>query len=103
MKPIHPLGIVTLLIALSLAGCHQHAASSSDKQYDVKGKVIAVKPDEKKIELDHEDIPGLMKAMKMDFRVEDPKLLEGLSPGDTVQGRLQVKSGQYTLTELRRQ
>jgi Cu/Ag efflux protein CusF len=38
--------------------------------------------------------------MKMEFYVDNPKLLEGLKPGDKVQGRLKVESGNYTITRL---
>jgi hypothetical protein len=54
----------------------------------------------KTVKLDHEDIPGLMKAMVMEFRVDNPKVLEGLKPGDNVHGKLKVESGQYIVTHL---
>jgi Cu/Ag efflux protein CusF len=34
--------------------------------------------------LTHEAMPGLMDAMTMGFEAEDPKLLDGLTPGDPV-------------------
>jgi protein SCO1/2 len=89
---------------LVLAGCTgvgtgQHNEASG-KQYDIKGTVVAVALDKQSVTLDHEEIPGLMMAMKMEYRVDNPKLLENLKPGDKVQGRLKAESGKYTITEL---
>lgn len=71
-----------------------------DKVYDIKGKVVAVDTEKKKVTLDHEDVPGLMKAMEMQFSVENPKLLEGIKAGDQVHGRFKVKGSDYLITEL---
>jgi protein SCO1/2 len=91
------------LLALVFAGCQSSSDSGpKEKVYEIKGKIVAVAPDRSTVKLDHEDIPGLMKAMTMDFGVADPKLLDGLAPGDTVQGKLKVESGKYVLTELRK-
>jgi protein SCO1/2 len=103
MKTTHGLGLLALSAALSLAGCGGGGSDkkdAADKQYEVKGKVVAVDAEKKSITLDHEDIPGLMKAMKMPFALENPKVAEGLQPGDRVQGHLQVKSGEYIITHL---
>jgi protein SCO1/2 len=100
--------IPALLVAFLLAGCggtdsKDKTQDGKGKTYDVHGKVIAVDAEKKKVTLDHEDIPGLMKAMKMDFSVADAKLLEGIQAGDQVHGKLLVKSGgDYVLTELKK-
>jgi Cu/Ag efflux protein CusF len=53
--------------------------------------------------LDHEEIPGFMKAMTMWFRVEDTKILEDFHMGDKVVGKLRVyESKKYVITELKR-
>jgi protein SCO1/2 len=91
-----------LLMALGLVGCSGGASDKqgTDKEYDVRGKVVAVDPDKPSVTLDHEDIPGLMKAMRMTFDVEDKKLLEGLKAGDEVQGRTKRGKPHYILTRL---
>jgi len=81
-----------------VAGCRQETAPA--KEYDIKGKVVSVSADKKAVTLDHEDIPGLMKGMKMEFGVADPKVLEGIQAGDQVQGRLKVDNGKYVITRL---
>ena len=83
------------------AGCHGDSSKgSAEKQYPLKGKVVVVNADKQTVTLDHEDIPGLMQAMTMDFEVANSKLLDGIKPGDQLQGRLKVESGKYIITGL---
>lgn len=49
-----------------------------------KGVVKALGQDKKSVKIDHEDIPGFMKAMTMAFPVSDPRLLDGIAVGDAV-------------------
>ncbi len=103
MKACHWLGLLVLSMLLALAGCSGGTGQpkgAAEKQYDIKGKVVAVAPDKGSVTLDHEEIPDLMKAMKMEYHVENPRDLEGLKPGDQVQGRLKAESGKYTITHL---
>ena len=89
--------------AAVVAGCQNRSSStaqSDTKLYDVTGTVVALDRDKKVVTLDHEDIPGLMKAMKMEFSVEDSKALDGLGDGDRVTGKLKAESGTYVVTRL---
>lgn len=89
--------------AAALVGCQNQSGSPAKdaaKVYDVTGKVVSVDPAKKVVELDHEDIPGLMEAMTMEFDVKDSKLLEGIKPGDPVRGKLKAESGKYVITAL---
>ena len=99
MKRTCMLGVAMLILALALAGCTGPAKDATEKTYEVKGKVIAVDAAKKKITLDHEEIPGLMKAMKMPFDLDDAKLLDGVKADDQVHGKLRVKDGKYVITE----
>ena len=96
------LWLPLVVVPLVLIGCNRGSDSPKDKLYDVKGKVLAVDLDKQTLRLDHEDIPGLMKAMKMEFRVESGKLVEGLKPGDEVQGKLRKTDAGYLITELKK-
>lgn len=96
--------LVCLWISLSavclLGGCGRDDTKKPEARlYDVKGVVVSVSPDKQSITVDHEDIPGLMKAMKMLFLVDDPKLLEGIREGDAIQGKVKV-DGDYTFVTL---
>ena len=91
--------------AAAVAGCQGPSGSSPQgetKLYDVTGTVVSLDRDKKAVTLDHEDIPGLMKAMKMEFSVDDPKALEGLSAGDRVSGKVKHESGKYVVTGLQK-
>ena len=90
------------LVLLMLVGCNRQPDTAKDKTYDLKGKVMAVQTDPKdlKVKLDHEAIPGLMEPMKMWFKVQDAKVLEGIKEGDGVHGRLKVADGNYVIVEL---
>jgi protein SCO1/2 len=93
--------VVVLVITGALAGCGGGSSkSTADKTYSIRGKVTAVNPEKPFVKLDHEDIPGLMKAMEMEFRVEDAKLLSGIAVGDQVQGRLKSSGEGYVITQL---
>jgi protein SCO1/2 len=98
MKAFHWLLIVVPLAFASCTGSKETAPASD--QYVVKGKVIAVDPNKPAVKLDHEEIPGLMKAMEMEYSVENARVLEGISGGDQVQGHLKIDAGNYVITDL---
>jgi protein SCO1/2 len=103
MKALGMLGFAALFTVLAIAGCSQKSTEKSAAQfYDIKGKIMAIRPDREGVTLDHEDILGLMKGMKMEFLVEDARVLEGLQVGDQVQGKLKVESGSQMITELKK-
>ncbi len=104
MKVSNMLWLVVLGWSLVLAGCKGDGTgtpkAAADNQYDVRGKVVAMSPSKPAVTLDHEDIPGLMRAMQMEFAVEDAKLLDGIKVGDRVQGRLKKAESGYLITRL---
>lgn len=67
--------------------------------YIVEGTVVEVRGEE--VVLDHEPVEGLMPAMVMPFAVDDPALVAGLAPGDTVLARYELREGGGRLTKLR--
>jgi protein SCO1 len=92
------VAIVAGLVLVS-ASCQRPAAT---RVFDVKGEVIAVDPASRTLELNHEEIPGYMKAMIMKYPVVDARLLEGLKAGDSVQAKLQVGTRSFAITSLKR-
>jgi len=103
MKTSYALVLGVLATALIIAGCQGTASKRpAEKEYPIKGKVIAVNPEKPSVKLEHEDIPGLMEAMTMEFAVQNAKLLDGLKPGDQVHGRLKIESGKFLITELKK-
>jgi protein SCO1/2 len=97
------LALVIFFALLTIAGCSEkQAEKSTAKSYDLRGKIVDIRSDKTAVTLDHEDVPGLMKGMKMEFPVNDAKFLEGLQVGDQVHGKLQVESGKYLITDLKK-
>src|ERR1700752_1464641 len=97
------LGILLAAVTLFVLGCGGGSTvpQGKDKVYDIKGKVTQISAGKDAVTIDHEDIPGLMKAMEMEFPVESDKVLEAIQPGDQVHGRLKDKGGgEYVITEL---
>jgi Cu/Ag efflux protein CusF len=68
-----------------------HAAHGVVKRVDVSTGTVTI---------DHEDIPGLMMAMTMEFEVSDPSILHGVSPGQAVDFRVLKKGDRYVVTEI---
>lgn len=94
-------------VAAVTAGCQNPSnpttRSEDAKLYDVTGTVVALDPAKKVVTLDHQDIPGLMKGMKMEFPVADAAVLDGLAAGDKVTGKLKADGGTHVVTSLKKQ
>lgn len=95
--------VVFLIGNIGCQNASKATSGTADKSYDVVAVVVAIDAEKNTVTLDHEDIPGLMRAMKMSFAVEDAKILAGLKPGDKVDGKLRVKSdGKQMISELKK-
>ena len=91
-----------LLSILGAAGCTVPPLESGAKSYLLEGTVVEVDPANRKITINHTEIPGFMPAMIMPFAVrrEDAALLDIVSPGDEVTARLVVPDTRYWLEAL---
>lgn len=81
--------LFSFLIIAVLAGCGKNQ-STERVTFDIKGVVVSVNFSQKRIIIDHEEIPNYMMAMTMPFKVKDTTLLYKVQPGDTVKGVLAV-------------
>ena len=68
-----------------------------------RGVVEAVDPVARTVTLDHEEIPGLMTAMTMQFQVAPEVELDELVSGATVEFWVKEEAGEYTVTGVRRE
>ncbi len=59
--------------------------------YDVRGVLMETKDEGKVAVIDHEEIPGYMRAMVMPFRAKNPAELEGLEPGSELEFEFHVQ------------
>jgi protein SCO1/2 len=102
MPIIHRLVPLLLLYTLLSAGCSPTPPEGRTTSYPLRGTVVAVDVAERQITIAHEEIPGFMPAMTMDFVVlrKDAALLQGVSPGDQVTARLVVPDSRYWIEDL---
>jgi protein SCO1/2 len=97
--------IVLLLLSFLLAGliasCTSKppAASPGAKRYEIKGKVVSADRPNKKVTIDHQEIPGYMEAMTMAFTLPDDWAYEHLAPGADIQATLVVDTGRSWLEQ----
>lgn len=68
--------------------------------YNATGVVTKIDMKLGSVEMDHEDIPGLMPPMRMEFYVSDKKMLEPLNVGDKVDFILRYKDGSETVVKI---
>ncbi len=66
------------------------------------GTVVSVDASKPTVTLDHKDIPGVMKAMTMEFRVANRQIAEQVQAGDQVHGRLKKEESGLVITELKK-
>lgn len=95
-----------LFIAALAAACQKtetakQNASADAKKYDIKGKVLSADRTTKKAKIAHDDVPGYMPAMTMDFPIKDDWVWDDLTPGSEVRAQLVVdKDGSYWLEQI---
>ncbi len=92
MRPACAILVATLVLA---------SACSGAREYELRGQVLAVDPARQEITLKHEDIKGFMPGMTMPFKVRDPRLLEGRTPGELVTATLVVEDAAAYLSSVR--
>lgn len=78
------------------------AAAVQTETYQAVGVVKGANAKLPSIEIDHEEIKGLMPAMTMEFYVKDKSLLAGLKPGDRIEFTLENGVGGIKITAIRK-
>jgi protein SCO1 len=87
--------VAVLLIALAAA-----ASCSSQKTYEMRGQILGVNRDKLEILVKHEDIPGLMSAMTMPWKVQTANMLDNIGPGDLITSEIVVKDNVGVVTKI---
>jgi Cu/Ag efflux protein CusF len=106
-KAIAILAFISLLTAAnavsaqSCCGMGKTVAATPAKSGTGRGLVKAIHQKTKTITLSHNDIPGIMMAMTMDYPVKKAGLLKGINVGDSVTFTLKsMKSGEYMVAAI---
>src|SRR5215216_3884758 len=78
------------------------AAAVQSNSYQGVGIVKGLNPKRPGIEIDHEEIVGLMPAMQMEFPVTDVGLLNGLAVNDRIDFTIQNGTGEMKVTAIKK-
>ena len=82
---------MSVLIALALTACSWgEKPPTNEKRYPIKGVVVAVNKTEYTATIKHEDIPGYMPGMTMEFKIKNTADIQTMKPGDQITGTLVV-------------
>lgn len=78
------------------------AAAVQPNTYQGVGVVKSLNPKLPAIEIDHEEIVGLMPAMQMEFPVTDIALLNGLAVNDRIDFTIVDNTGEMKITAIKK-
>ena len=110
-------GLIAVCLAVSITiGCSNQpanqqpapppvsgpAAAVQTNSYQGVGVVKALNPKLPAIEIDHEEIVGLMPAMQMEFPVTEVALLDGLAVNDRIDFTIVDSTGQMRITAIKK-
>ncbi len=87
--------LLFLTICFIFTACQKtedQTSASAQKRYDLKGKVVSVDKAARSAKIEHENIPGLMPAMTMDFPIHENWVWDDLVPGVEILAQLVVDS-----------
>ena len=114
----HKSRVIVVCVALLLGACSKQqpanretpaptppsgpAAAVQPNTYQGVGVVKGLDPKAPAIEIDHEEIVGLMPAMQMEFPVTDGALLSGLAVGDRIDFTVVEKTGIIKVTAIKK-
>ena len=112
----HTSRMIVICVALVFGACSKQpanketpapapsgpAAAIQPSTYQGVGVVKGLDPKAPAIEIDHEEIVGLMPAMQMEFPVTDVALLSGLAVNDRIDFTVVEKTGEMKLTDIKK-
>ncbi len=68
----------------------------------MRGVVKHLRPEQNRVTIAHEEIPGFMPAMTMEFELRDPAVLSGLNPEDPIRFSPEHRSNSLSLLAVER-
>lgn len=109
-------GVIVCLVLIITAACSSQPANQQQASTPVSGPAAAVQPNAFQgvgvvkslnpklpaIEIDHEEIVGLMPAMQMEFPVTEASMLNGLAVNDHVDFTIIDNLGQMKITAIKK-
>ena len=112
----HTSRVIVVCVALVFGGCSKQPASRETPAPAPSGSAAAIQPNTYQgvgvvkglnlkgpaIEIDHEEIVGLMPAMQMEFPVTDIELLSGLAVNDRIDFTVIERTGEMKVTDIKK-
>jgi len=92
--------VLLCLAALTAASGCGTGGGEARREYELRGKVIEVDKDVRKVTVAHEEVPGFMGAMTMPFSIKDDWAFTALAPGHHVAATLVVEGDRYWLEDI---
>lgn len=96
---VTPLALDSLAPALH-AATHGKKTADPAKRHPLRGVVTAIDADLSAIRVKHEEIPGVMRAMTMLFKV-DAATLKAVKTGDAITAQMNREEGEWRLHEVK--
>jgi protein SCO1/2 len=93
--------VVTALLIVALVA-QRLQRRSDERTYALSGQVQSITPDRNEAMVKHGEIKGLMPAMTMPYRFKAKSDLDGLKPGDLIDGTLVIVSNDAYLTGVKK-
>lgn len=91
------ISVLALALLAVVLACGQ--GSSAKKQYTFHGKVVSVDKSNHSMRVDGEKVEGWMGAMTMDYKVDNPSVIDKVKPGDRIMAT--VYDGDYSLHNVK--
>jgi protein SCO1/2 len=89
-------------LSLAAACSSPSRPPASVREFPLTGEVLAIKPDKSEVQVKHDEVKGFMDAMTMWFSIKEPRLLDGVAPGDLISATLVLTAEDSYLTGIRK-
>ena len=97
--------LLVLFVAAMLLACADEPAKPlsepGETLYPVRGTILSRRAADNTLNLDHEEIPGFMAAMKMDYAVRGAEVADLPQNGTRVEAKLHVTQRAYWITDVK--
>ncbi len=91
--------ILAIVLAVLTASLSLAQSAAPKKSYTFHGKVVSVNKSAKTLKIDGEKVEGWMAAMTMNYKVDDPSIVNKLKAGDQITAT--VYDGDYVLHNVK--
>jgi protein SCO1/2 len=95
-SPAHRWQLLILWLCTVFVACGEPEA----QRYELRGQILALRPEASEVLIKHGDIENFMPGMTMPFKVRNARLLDGMTVGDLVTAELRVGKNEAWIAAL---